>query len=84
MAAISEFDSFEQVIGNMYGKGITVKEKRRVSGGYINEAFLLILSDGNSVFLKENTKENAEFFSAEKGCFGTDKSAVLSVQTNNA
>lgn len=66
MAAISEFDSFEQVIENTYGKGITVKEKRRVSGGDINEAFLLILSDGNSVFLKENTKENADFFSAEK------------------
>ena len=65
METISEFDSFEQAIENTYGTGITVTEKRRVSGGDINEAFLLSLSDGNSVFLKENSRENADFFLAE-------------------
>ena len=65
MEAISDFDSFEKAIESTYGKGITVTEKRRVSGGDINEAFLLFLSNGNSVFLKENSRENADFFSAE-------------------
>ena len=57
MEAISDFDSFEKAIESTYGKGITVTEKRRVSGGDINEAFLLFLSNGNSVFLKENSRE---------------------------
>ena len=65
MEAISEFETFEEVIKNTYGGSVSVAEKRRVSGGDINEAYLLTLSDGNTVFLKENSKENKDFFSAE-------------------
>ena len=57
--------TLNEVITSTYGEGVTVTKRRRVSGGDINDAYLLQLSDGRSVFLKENTKDNAGFFAAE-------------------
>ena len=65
MEAISEPGNLDQVVEKIYGAGISVAGRQRVSGGDINEAYLLQLSDGNRVFLKENARENIGFFSAE-------------------
>ena len=64
MEAISDFGSLGEVIQRVYGESISVTERRRVSGGDINEAYLLQLSDGENAFLKENAKGNIGFFSA--------------------
>ncbi len=65
MEAISDCSSFDEVIKRVYGESISASWKKRVSGGDINEAYLLQLSDGQRVFLKENAKENVGFFVAE-------------------
>ena len=39
---------------------------RPVSGGDINDAYLVTLADGQKVFLKVNSPKNAAFFSAEQ------------------
>ena len=59
------YDSLEQAIREVYGEKIYIESKTPVSGGDINRAFVLKLSDGNSVFLKENSKRNISFFLAE-------------------
>ena len=48
-----------------FGKPVDIKERKAVSGGDINRAYELTLSDGNKVFMKANRKENADFFRAE-------------------
>ena len=65
MEAISDCRTLGEVIARVYGDSISVADKKRVSGGDINEAYLLLLSDEKSVFLKENAKGNIGFFSAE-------------------
>ncbi len=62
---ISGCSSFDEVINKVYGEGMTVLGRRRVSGGDINEAYLVWLADGRKVFLKENAKANVDFFAAE-------------------
>lgn len=65
MEVISDAGSLNDVVKSVYGSAITILEKRPVTGGDINQAYILILSDGQKVFLKENTKDNAGFFKAE-------------------
>ncbi|MCR5746884.1 MAG: fructosamine kinase family protein [Lachnospiraceae bacterium] len=65
MKTVSGAATIDEAVGITYGKGVYVTEKRRVSGGDINDAFILQLSDGQKVFLKENSKRNSDFFSAE-------------------
>ena len=48
-----------------FGKPVKILERRPVSGGDINRAYVLILSDGSRVFMKANRKENADYFRAE-------------------
>ena len=45
---------------------VDILDKRPVSGGDINKAYVLTLSNGTRVFMKENRKENIDFFRAEK------------------
>ena len=47
------------------GQGVSIAGRIRVSGGDINDACILKLSDGHKVFLKENTRANSGFFHAE-------------------
>ncbi len=65
MKVISDSRSFDEVIKTVYGNSVSAAGRQKVSGGDINEAFIIRLSDGKKVFLKENTKENLDFFSAE-------------------
>ena len=54
------------LITNLFGTGVTISASRPVSGGDINDASLLLLSDGTRLFLKENLKKNSGFFMAEQ------------------
>ena len=58
-------NNYSEVIHRIFGTGKEIMEMRPVSGGDINDAFCLTLSDGCRVFLKENLKKNAGFFNAE-------------------
>ena len=58
---------FSRVLKNLTGRtGAEVREVRLVAGGDINEAYLIVLTDGRRVFLKANTRKNAGFFRAEQ------------------
>lgn len=53
------------IITNQFGNAVTLKRRIPVSGGDINRAYALELSDGSRVFMKSNRKENKDFFRAE-------------------
>ena len=57
--------SLDQAIREAYGPGISVIRRVPVSGGDINKAYALTLSDGRKVFMKANRKGNIGFFIAE-------------------
>ena len=54
------------IVQQALGKETVAGGVRPVSGGDINDAYLVTLSDGQKVFLKVNTPGNAAFFSAEQ------------------
>lgn len=62
---MKEYSSLNSAIADLYGSGITVERRSPVSGGDINRAYALELSDGAKLFMKENSRENADFFSCE-------------------
>ncbi len=66
MVEIAGCSSLGEVIRRVCGESVSVIGKRRCSGGDINEAYLLQLSDGQRAFLKENAEENVDFFAAEE------------------
>lgn len=57
--------NLNDTLKSIYGEDIYVKRRRSVSGGDINRAYALELSDGNTVFMKSNRIENKDFFRAE-------------------
>ncbi|MBQ9606150.1 MAG: fructosamine kinase family protein [Lachnospiraceae bacterium] len=62
---MNEYSSLGAAIKDIFGEGITITDRRSVSGGDINDAYALQLSDGSKVFMKSNRKENHDFFRAE-------------------
>ncbi len=60
-----DMDAVEDILKNIYGSGIAVTGRIPVSGGDINRAYALTLSDGSRLFMKANRKENEDFFRAE-------------------
>jgi len=62
---MKEFDSLNEAIKALYGSEEEIKERRPVSGGDINRAYLLSLSDGSELFMKANSRKNLDFFRAE-------------------
>ena len=54
------------IVREALGKEAAKGGVRSVSGGDINDAYLVALEDGQKVFLKVNTPGNAAFFSAEQ------------------
>lgn len=57
---------YSEVIHRLFGSGTEIAGVRSVFGGDISEAYLITLSDGGCMFLKENSKSKADFFRAEK------------------
>lgn len=54
-----------EAIKSKYGGDAVIIKCDPVTGGDINRAYALKLSDGRKVFVKANRKENADFFRAE-------------------
>ncbi len=54
-----------ETIRRVFGDTVSIKRRIPVSGGDINRAYVLELSDGGKVFMKANHRENKDFFRAE-------------------
>lgn len=59
------FPSLESAIQSLFGEGTKIEKTSPISGGDINEAYSLTLTDGRRIFMKSNTKENLSLFTAE-------------------
>ncbi len=59
------YESVNDCIKKLFGNSVYIEKESRVHGGDINDAFRLTLSNGESVFLKQNSKENYSFFISE-------------------
>ncbi|MBO5550524.1 MAG: fructosamine kinase family protein [Lachnospiraceae bacterium] len=59
------YSSLAEAIRDIFGEGVAIIDRRSISGGDINAAWALILSDGSKVFMKSNRLENQDFFRAE-------------------
>lgn len=64
-ATLPYFTSLERALVNMYGQEIKIVQSHRITGGDINDAYGLVLSDGTRLFMKSNARENVSFFTAE-------------------
>nr|MCR5055094.1 fructosamine kinase family protein [Lachnospiraceae bacterium] len=62
---MTEYHSLDSAIHDIFGSGISVTDRIAVSGGDINRAFRLTLSNGRNVFMKSNSAENFDFFKCE-------------------
>jgi len=68
--AFLRYTSLAHALTDICGRGISVSHTGRLSGGDINKAYALSLSDGKRIFMKANSKDNAAFFTAEAAvCF---------------
>ena len=75
--------SISEAIRRIAGDGISITHSMKISGGDINEASMLILSNGRRVFLKSNKTKGIDFFEAEaqglSAIFDTNTIAVPEV-----
>ena len=55
----------EEMIKDIFGDGTKVARRMPVSGGDINRAYRLELSDGAVIFMKANAPERENLFSSE-------------------
>lgn len=63
--SLQYFYSLEEALGALFGDGAAIAKTERISGGDINEAYGLTLTDGSHVFMKANSRAEASFFEAE-------------------
>ena len=61
----SNYLSLASAIHALYGEDVSVINRRAVSGGDCNHAFLLVLSNGTNIFMKANDIGNLSFFQCE-------------------
>lgn len=59
------FRSLKSAIQSLFGEETKIEKTSPISGGDINEAQSLTLTDGRRIFMKSNTKENLSLFTAE-------------------
>lgn len=62
---VQHFTSLDDAIQSLFGSSVKVESRHHVSGGDINEAYGLLLSDGSHIFMKSNRGKNEAFFAAE-------------------
>ena len=58
-------NDLNETIRSLFGEKVTVERRTPVSGGDINRAYALQLSDGRKLFMKANSRGNEDFFRAE-------------------
>lgn len=56
----------ERLVSEIFGNNVKMLKRTPVSGGDINRAYVLELSDGSKVFAKANLAGNGDFFRAEE------------------
>jgi protein-ribulosamine 3-kinase len=59
------YKTVEEALKDLFGEGVFAPSQRPVSGGCINNAAVLKLSNGERVFLKENSATLSGMFAAE-------------------
>ena len=65
MRIINCYENLNQAIAGVFGEGTFVRERNPVSGGDINRAYALMLSNGERIFMKDNSIAKRGFFIAE-------------------
>ncbi|MCR5201713.1 MAG: fructosamine kinase family protein [Lachnospiraceae bacterium] len=65
MGDLFRCSSLEEGIRQVFGEGVSITGNRAVTGGDINEAMCLTLSNGERVFVKCNRLKGEDFFRAE-------------------
>ena len=55
------YNSLAKALVSLFGTSVAITETDRLSGGDINKAYGLTLNTGNHVFMKANSKANADF-----------------------
>ncbi len=60
------YHSIEGAVRGCFGQNVIIEHGQSIGGGDINSAKLLMLSNGESVFLKYNIAANRSFFDAEE------------------
>ena len=60
-----QFASADGAVAGLYGASVSIDRRIRLSGGCINSAFRLFLSNGKSVFLKERSNDEPGIFRKE-------------------
>ncbi len=63
---VPEYSSLEAGIRAVMGENVSIVRKSYVGGGDINEAMCLMLSNGEEVFVKENSIAHRDFFDQVK------------------
>ena len=71
------YTSLAQALVSLFGNSVAITQTDRLSGGDINKAYALTLNTGDRIFMKANSKSNADFFTAE----ATGLSAIASTKT---
>lgn len=75
-----KFTSLQDAIASVYVEDINILNRYPVGGGDINRAYRLDLSNGKSLFMKENYAENLGFFIREyEGLEAIRKTGTISV-----
>ena len=63
---IKKYDSLAGALVDLFGNSVKIAKTDRLTGGDINKAYGLTLTDGTKVFMKANAKENFNFFECER------------------
>lgn len=59
------YENIEEAVRDIWGQDVSIETKQSISGGDINDAYRLVLSNGKDVFLKLNRNAPKDFFTAE-------------------
>ena len=60
-----DYNSLAGALVALFGTSVAIAQTDRLSGGDINKAYGLTLTNGKHIFMKANAKQNAAFFTAE-------------------
>ncbi len=62
---LAMYEDIEEAVRDIWGRDVSVKKRQSLSGGDINDAYRLVLSNGEDAFLKLNRNAPKDFFTAE-------------------
>ena len=77
---IRSYDSIEEAISGCFGEDVIISDSTYVSGGDINNASCLCLSNKKKVFVKSNSISKKAFFDAEEeGLLAIDATGAIGI-----